>query len=561
MRMRLADLDPALVASLGLAAALRLWGLGYDLPHVYNPDEVSILSRALSLARGDPNPHNFLYPSFYFYVLAAVVGAYFGLEYAVGRVDSAAGFERAFWADPSGVYLAARGASVAAGVLTVAAVYVLGRRIGGRGLARTAALFMAVAYIPARDAHFVKHDVPATLLIVAATIAAWHVREKGTLPSYVLAAALAGAAFATHYYAVFAIVPILCAHALARDGWRPIDRRLAAAGVVFLATFAALSPFVLLDWQTASRDIAGNRRIVVDRAIETYGYLGSGVEHLRLLAQGAGVPMCLAAIAGGVTLAARSSRLALWLFSFPLVFFAFIANSWPFGRSGNPLYPFVSIAAAAGVWHAALLTKRPRIAAAALIVACAGPPLVRIVILDRLMTREDTRTLARRWIETHLPDGAGVAIEPYSVPLSPTRGRLEEALTRNVGAADRAGYRARVQLRREPYPAPSFRITFLGAGSRDEDKIYVDAAAVEPDQAIEGLRREGVEYVVLKRFSPAESTPLRDRLARDARLLHLVSPFPNGGPADHVQLPDYDIPPSTSVSRPGPILEIWQLPR
>src|SRR5207247_441078 len=61
----------AVLAVTALAVALRLIGLRYGLPAVYNPDEVAIVSRALAFAKGDPNPHNFLYPTFYFYVLFA----------------------------------------------------------------------------------------------------------------------------------------------------------------------------------------------------------------------------------------------------------------------------------------------------------------------------------------------------------------------------------------------------------------------------------------------------------------------------------------------------------
>ena len=35
------------------------------------------MSRALGFAKGDLNPHNFLYPTFYFYVLFGWIGGYF----------------------------------------------------------------------------------------------------------------------------------------------------------------------------------------------------------------------------------------------------------------------------------------------------------------------------------------------------------------------------------------------------------------------------------------------------------------------------------------------------
>ena len=51
-----------LIALLALAEWLRATGLSFGLPAVYNPDEVAIMSRALGFAKGDLNPHNFLYP-------------------------------------------------------------------------------------------------------------------------------------------------------------------------------------------------------------------------------------------------------------------------------------------------------------------------------------------------------------------------------------------------------------------------------------------------------------------------------------------------------------------
>src|SRR5215217_455197 len=94
------------ICALGLT--LRLIGLQYGLPAVYNPDEVAIMTRALSFGRGSLNPHNFLYPTFYFYVLFAWVGAYLGFLWVTGRVASVAALQRLFFTDPAGIYTAGR---------------------------------------------------------------------------------------------------------------------------------------------------------------------------------------------------------------------------------------------------------------------------------------------------------------------------------------------------------------------------------------------------------------------------------------------------------------------
>src|SRR6476620_11856015 len=93
------------LAAIALGAlVLRIIGLRYGLPAVYNPDEVAIMARALAFAKGSLNPHNFLYPTFYFYVLFAWVGVYLGFVYVSGRAASIAALQQLYFTHPSGLY-------------------------------------------------------------------------------------------------------------------------------------------------------------------------------------------------------------------------------------------------------------------------------------------------------------------------------------------------------------------------------------------------------------------------------------------------------------------------
>lgn len=156
----------ALVALGALAFVFRLIGLQFGLPAVYNPDEVAIMARALSFAKGTLNPHNFLYPTFYFYVLFAWVGAYVALLLATGRIGSMAAARDLYFTDPSGIYLAGRALSAVSGAATVLALYAFARRVTDGRAAIAAAVFLAVAPLHVRDSHYVKHDVFATLLVI-----------------------------------------------------------------------------------------------------------------------------------------------------------------------------------------------------------------------------------------------------------------------------------------------------------------------------------------------------------------------------------------------------------
>src|SRR5436190_5860785 len=208
----------AVAAIVALALVLRLVGLRYGLPYVYNPDEVSIMSRALGFARGDLNPHNFLYPTFYFYVLFAWVGGWFAFSWLTGAVSSLGAFQTHFFLDPSGVYHAGRVLGVTCGVATVWLTWILGARVAGWRAGACAALLMAVAPTAVRDAHYVKHDVPVTLAIVAAMVVLVRLARFGEAANAAVdppsRAALAGAgaasgvAFSTHYYAIFLALPL-----------------------------------------------------------------------------------------------------------------------------------------------------------------------------------------------------------------------------------------------------------------------------------------------------------------------------------------------------------------
>ena len=154
-----------------VALVPRLIGLRYGLPAVYNPDEVAIMSRALAFAKGDLNPHNFLYPTFYFYALFAWEGLTAVVAVATRAVDSFGAFQREFFIDPTRVFVAGRLLTALLGTATVVAVGVLGSRLPSPMTGLAAALLLAVAPLHVLNSHYVKHDVPVTFLIVLAYLA------------------------------------------------------------------------------------------------------------------------------------------------------------------------------------------------------------------------------------------------------------------------------------------------------------------------------------------------------------------------------------------------------
>jgi hypothetical protein len=557
-----------------LAFGLRVIGLQYGLPAVYHPDEVSIMARALSFARGTLNPHNFLYPTFYFYVLFAWVGVYLAFVWLSGRVASIGALQQLYFTDPTGIYTAGRALGVAAGTATIAVLYRLAVRLTDHRTAIAAAIFLAVSPLHVRDSHYVKHDVAATLAVVLAYLAMTRVwpsarpegpRQRDTL----LAGAACGVAFSTHYYCVFLAIPLAL---VIVQGWRARGaatclRQLVCGGTASLVIFLALSPFLVVEPLTAWRDITANRQIVIDRAV-TAGAFAPAARYLEMLwTDAVGQPVALLGLVGVLWMLASVPARAILLLAFPVPFLLFIANTAPASRYLNPVLPFLALFAA---WALSKLMsrvggRRPALFWIAVVLA-AAPGALASVESDLFLRRDDTRTLAQRFIEAHVPQGSTILTQPYSSVLTPSRDGLTEALTRNLGSAGAASTKFQLQLSLNPDPSPAYRLIYLGRGGLDAEKIYVDPSELGGSAGLEPLRRLGVAYVLVKRYNrpDPETLPFLTALTREGRRIAAFSPYrPGVSEAEQARIDPFlhntDARIDDALERPGPLLEIWQL--
>ena len=570
-----------------LALALRLIGIRFGLPAVYNPDEIAIMARALGFAKGDLNPHNFVYPTFFFYALFGWIGLYFFVARLIGAVPSLHAFQTQFFVDPSDIYLAGRLLGVACGTLTVVAVYVLGRRLFDRITGLLAALFLAVAPFHVRDSHYVKHDVPVTLLIVLAYIAIVRMLPRLSRPGLeraradereprasrqsvprdlAIASVACGTAFSTHYYSVFLALPLTLAvfYRFMPEGWPAVARKFIGAALISVVTFFALSPFLLAEPRIAMRDIAANRQIVVDRA--SHGPSSAARYRQMLVNEAIGWPIALLAAGGTIWLVCRSPAIAALLLAFPLPFLVFVARTVPASRYLNPVLPFMALLGAFMTTSLSVAATRRLALAGALGAAAILPPLVDSIRGDLFIRQEDTRTIAERFIESRAPAGTSILLQPYSVPLRRSKESLREALRANLGTLDSVPMKFSIELAIEPSPAPAYRLFFLGDGGRDADKIYVHYEDLGGTRGLAPLRRLGVQIVILKRYNgaPPLAQPFLDALAGDATRIAVFSPYRANLAGDRTAavapyLHNTDARIDPALERPGPAIEIWRL--
>jgi len=126
-----------------------------------------------------------------------------------------------------------------------------------------------------------------------------------------------------------------------------------------------------------------------------------------------------AAIAAGGALALRSDlRRGLLLVAFPLLLFVLLGGQQRhFARWFLPAYPMLVILAGyATVRLADAIRVRPSrrmLLVGLLTVLLIAQGAVSSIRVDSLLAKTDTRTLARGWLERHVPSGTGMVVEPF----------------------------------------------------------------------------------------------------------------------------------------------------
>lgn len=370
-------------------------------------------------------PQFYDYPWLYIGTLSVLYMGYFVWGAATGAFHSLADMMASWPTDWAPFFLISRAMAAAFGTATVLVVFRLGRRLWGDTAALLAALFMALAFIHARDSHFGTTDTALTFFIVASVGVLLDAHRSGSQRQFVVAGLLGGLGAATKYNALLLVAPIAASyglHVMLADQRLKAarDPRLFTYGLPFLLAFGAGIPFVLFDYRnfaTAMNELQGAMT-----GGDPHLHLANGwIHHVGTsLRYGLGLPLLGAGLAGALLLAVRTPGVAALLLGFPVAYYS-VAGSLRnlFFRYTIPIVPFLCLTAAYIVWEAAvwLGTRRsvplwPRVVTpAALVVLSAiviGPSALNLWRFDRIISRTDNRVLVAEWFEQHVPAGSSV---------------------------------------------------------------------------------------------------------------------------------------------------------
>ena len=362
----------AVLAIVGLALGLRLYGLGWDegydwTPH---PDERAILQQVDELSPPSPgdlgslldadespwNPQWFPYGSFPLYLLKGVQLVYSALPGL--HMDD--------------LRIPGRAISALADTATVAVVLLLGTRVYGRRVGILASGLTALAVLHIQLSHFYAVDTLLALFAVVALYFMYKIATEGRPRDSTLAGVFIALGLATKLSMAPIMIPFFGAHlmyALAISGredaggsafatrW-PRALKGAAVGIgAILAIGFIVEPYAFLDRTRFVADFTEQSEMV--RRIRDYPYTRQYADtlpywyHIRQLATwGMGWPLGLVAWGGLLFVALRGMRLPLGLI--------YLAGGWAVPAlmllASNGV---IVILLASGIAFAALLATLP----------------------------------------------------------------------------------------------------------------------------------------------------------------------------------------------------------
>ena len=435
LRRRVGWAGAALAVVLALALVLRLQSVASGLPYaLVNPDEATVVPKAVEVAGGQLNPMFFYYPSLFFYLLAAVfwlVSPFWALIHGELLVHPGA-----LIVDAGAFYLIGRLVTVAFGVAAVALVYLLGRRAYGTAAGLLAAAFLAVAPLHVQYSYLAVTDVPAVTLGLLGLLLLHGAAQGRGLRRLTAGAVVVGLAASTKYNLGILVLPATVA---ALYAGRPVVNAAVAAGGSALRTWIRLlalrlylpmglafvfaSPFIVLDWRRFVEQFS-RQSTIVQRGWLGFENVGNGYWYnLNVNLAGAlGLVLLLLALAGLAWALWRRAPLDLMLAPTIIVYFAYV-SSWNelADRYMLLLVPLLLLLAARvcsvlwrvrPAWHRALAPS-----AAALVALAIALPLMDSLAHNRALADPDVRERAKAWVERTIEPGATIASETLGPPL------------------------------------------------------------------------------------------------------------------------------------------------
>ena len=451
--------SPLLLLILITALALRLYGINWDQGNLFHPDERSIYMRVdcmyrllteapgfqactrdvpftniepgfpspvtfLDADRSPLNPHWFPLGSMIIYLLLII-------KLALAPIVTM---------DLADLALAGRTLTALADVGTVAMVYLLGRRLFGRGAGLLAATLVTFAVVHIQVAHFYRPEPLTNLFTLAAFWFMLQVLERRRVRDSALLGLFVGLAFATKLSVLPLLLPLALVYGyLLRGHLRQsasdersdsIERwtvRLLVAGATAAAVYIFWTPYAILSfpeflsWNLRELEVIRNAGIVpyTVQYIDTPNLL---YELRQTTMWGLGLPLGLLAWGGLLATIAvnvrrpRMGQVLILVWAVPLLL-TVVSVEVKFLRYTFPLMPALILlgSGTAVVGYQRLKDRLPSLSnvAAAAIGLVVATTVLYALAFESIYTRPHTAVQASEWINDNVAPSTTVLLDNH----------------------------------------------------------------------------------------------------------------------------------------------------
>ena len=392
------------------AAVIRIYGIDFGMPGTFHPDEaakVRVLTRMWDTS--SLNPQYFLHPSLLLY-----------LTYFLNSSIYYLGFGGEHWSETA--LLSGRLVSCLAGIFSVYATYLIGRRLFDTfsGLLASAALAFFPLHVTC--SRYLKEDS----LLLALTLACCLVMLKAVYEnkkSYLLwAGLLAGVSASAKYSGLLSVFIVMSAPWLKSKTLRP-DWSFFIYSVLGLIIaplgFILFTPYSLLDTERflagvryEKQHMLGGHSVAIDAWSQLWMYHFS-----RSVIPGSSLFSTIVACLGvGLILAKRKIE---GYFVLCLLIMFYLPAEWvrakPAPQPERYIFPCLPFLALAGAWMIRHSASRSYALALVLSVLFVAFPAVRTFQLASEV-RDETRVKMADWMKQNIPPGTAILVDwwPYA---------------------------------------------------------------------------------------------------------------------------------------------------
>ncbi|WDP90770.1 MAG: glycosyltransferase family 39 protein [Desulfobacter sp.] len=456
-----------------IAFIVRVWGIWHGYPYSFYPDEAHFVKRSLSFGSGDFNPHWFHKPAFLMYILFFEYGLFFIIGKMIGLWQTVTDFAVFYIINPGPFYLIGRMTIAMFSTATVAMSYLIGVKIEGKKTGLIGALILALSMGHVYVTKDIKADIPCTFFTI---LSAYFLIcfFKDSLNKYLwLAVAFAGIGTATKTYTIVMLFPI-CLAVFSTDGILNLGNFLQKIKYVFfcfglfMVFYFIFSPYNFID--PLGRDFTFRPIISLSKKVELLVtgkkldqsvleknmaqniknpeislsvYISSIKSYLSVVKKGIGVVAMVLCTVGFIYIPMLKEKVyILGLLAFPLLFAAiavFASPGYSEIRHQVVIYPFLAVIAAVVVTKGAVKLPVVLQPIAICIVLCSLlSPLYGIYLYNKEISQPETRNIAKKWIETNIPDGTKIVMDESGPRLYQSERQLEPKL-KQAAQADPKG--------------------------------------------------------------------------------------------------------------------------